>query len=358
MSDEEKRDKRDGENVSEGPPEGQKPEPELEALEVFDELFATAELPLPPTPPAPEQEPPATQKAKPKRYLTDKLPPKAFFDWLLYKYPDKLTTKQKDAIATAYELAPATAAIIAKKVGVNPTTVKRAVGKLLDLYHELADEFERERGEKAAPQPEPEPEPEPKPKARKGGKKPAGDDNEGKITNAVYQMSKATTTFKEVDKTIANLLGAEFHDAAIKKNVYARLGELLIYTLLQLGAIDRDKIVSYSQQLVDDPDALYFYVKEQLDAVIKITDPDTLQRVWIENANLRMKVMALQATADMLSDALNYYAQVIRFLVSLLDKKQLEKFAMWIYMFEYMRKKRKAAKAVGGGKFAGTGFGD
>jgi len=68
----------------------------------------------------------------------------------------------------------------------------------------------------------------------------------------------------------------------------------------------------------------------------------------------------LQATADMLSDALNYYAQVIRFLVSLLDKKQLEKFAMWIYMFEYMRKKRKAAKAVGGGKFAGTGtgFGD
>ena len=268
------------------------------------------------------------------------LPPKAFFEWVLEHKGSKLTKKQKEALLYLYEHPNMNLTQAAVKGGFNRAYLDKVVRKAQDLYEAYRYKFEMD-GSPSEPEPfEPSRSPARRSPVRAGG---GGDE---KITNAVLAMSKATTTFKEVDKTIASLLGVEFHDAAVKKNIYARLGELLIYTLMQLGAIDRDKIVEYSQTLVENPDELYIYVKEQLDAVIKITDPDTLQQVWMENAQLRMKVMALEATADMLSDALNYYGDTIRALIGLLNKKQLEKFATWIYMSEYMRKMKK--KRMGG----------
>lgn len=281
------------------------------------------------------------------------LPPRDFFNWLLEHKGSKLTKRQKEVLLYAYNHPELNLNQLAIKGNFSYSHARKTVEKLQNLYKEYAGEFEA--GEVPL-----EPEPlEPVPattrpagrRSRRGGNTTAEQDE--KLTNKMYEMSKATTTFKQVDKVIAEVLGADFHDAATKKNVYARLGELLIYTLLQLGAIDRDRIVEYSQTLVENPDALYFYVKEQLDSVIKITDPDTLQRVWMENAQLRMKVMALEATADMLSDALNYYGDTIRALIGLLNKKQLEKFATWVYMSEYMRKMRK--KKVGGVGVGGTG---
>ena len=282
------------------------------------------------------------------------LPPREFFDWLLEHKGSKLTKRQKEILLYAYNHPEMNLNQLAIKGSFSYSHSRKTVEKLQNLYKQYSQEFELE----GAPL-EPEPlEPVPatirqagKKGSRRRGRPPAN--GEEQMTKYLVDASKATTTFKEVDKTIAKVLGADFHDAAVKKNVYARLGELLIYTLLQLGAIDRDRIVEYSQTLVDDPDALYFYVKEQLDAVIKITDPETLQHVWMENAQLRMKVMALEATADMLSDALNYYGDTIRALIGLLNKKQLEKFATWVYMSEYMRKMRK--KKVGGVGVGGAG---
>lgn len=357
------------ENISqEGSQKVKLPEDDPALYEALHELFE-AEPPKPPVKEeAEEREPeeagPQEEQAETEGQeeggpsLLDKLPPQEFFEYV----KDELTPRQRKILMTAYQHPNVSQRQIARMVGTSNSYVTMTFKKLMGMWAERSEEFERF---KAGEVPEMErvseveesgrersPSKTKKPPTRKGS---SGGEDE-RITNAVYQMSKATTIFKEVDKTVAQLLGAEFHDAAIKKDVYARLGELLIYTLLQLGAIDRDQIVAYSQQLVEDPNVLYFYVKEQLDAVIKITDPDKLKKIWMENANLRMKLLAYEATADMLSDALNYYAQVIRFLVSLLDRKQLEKFAMWIYMFEFMRRKKKKAN-VGGDKFAGAGLG-
>ena len=341
----------EGPPVEENAENEQKPVPDdiMDALSALldgdgpdqDNQPETDTMPTEPT----EPEKPTYEHKGPGTPAGELLPPREFFEWVMQRKSSYFTKRQKEALFYLYDHPEQTIHASALKAGFSYRSALRAVEKLRTLYERYKSQFQQDE---VIPEPAPLPvEPVPAVEAPTKRQK-ASAPKEEKISNEVLKMSKATTTFKEIDKTIAELLGAEFHDSAVKKNIYAKLGELLIYTLLQLGAIDRDKIVEYSQTLVENPDALYFYVKEQLDAVIKITDPDTLQKIWMENAQLRARVMALEATADMLSDALNYYAETIRVLISLLDKKQLEKFATWIYMSEYMRRLKKKKKKVGG----------
>ncbi|MCD6524121.1 MAG: hypothetical protein J7K48_03885 [Thermococcus sp.] len=348
-----------------------------EVLEVMKSLIdkASSPTPLMPGPPSPpgegggknDQDDDNDDSGKDSDDLpaTDVLPPRRWWDWAVENLKELKDSRRKKLVrlvTKAYDEG-LTLSELRKLGGWTRGKLDNYIDFINSLYEEhpepyidMPEDIETAGASTDLPmspdvlkQPA-KPPAEEKPK-RKKGRPPKSD--EEKVTNEAMKMSKATTTFKEIDKAIAESLGAQFHERAIREKTYSRLGELLIYTLLSLGAVDRDKIVAYSEQLVDDPDALYFYIKEQLDSVIKITDPETLRQVWMENAQLRMRVNALEATADMLAEALNYYGDVIRFLTGMLDKSQLEKFAAWIYMTEWFRKKKKAAKAgfsaLGGG---------
>jgi len=253
---------------------------------------------------------------------------------------------------------------IAHKLHISPSDVKRRIYSILrswDRYQaSLGKKEEEEKAEKkeAEPMPEPkaeiEPEPveelpEPPKKRGRPRKNPNDGGKEEKITSALYTKSANTTTFKEIDKTVAEVLGQTFHRYAVEREVYARLGELLIFSLLQLGVVTRDDIVRYSEKLIEDPNALYEYIRHQLDAVLRVTDPDALMKTWQENMLLRRRVRVLQATADMLADTLKEYEEALRFLIGLLNKKQLEKLATYVFMKEALQEWGVLTAEQGGG---------
>ena len=260
--------------------------------------------------------------------------------------------KWKGVIRTIYENPDLSTTQVAKLYDINSSTVSRIVEKYRAMWNQYLEDYhawkkriegtdDEEEGEVPEPAPAPAPthEPEPAPRARGGSRRPrkADDGDDEKIPTSLYQLSGKTTTFKEIDKALSELLGAQFHDSAIRKEVYARLGELLIFSLLQLGVVERDKIVQYSEQLSTDPSKLYEYVKNQLDAVLRLTDAEALKRVWVELTTLRRQVRALDATADMLAETLKEYEDALQFLMGMLTEDQLEKLAAYVFMKEYMK---------------------
>jgi len=256
---------------------------------------------------------------------------------------------------------------IAHKLHISPSDVKRRIYSILrswDRYQaslgkkkEEEEMAEKKEGAEPMSEPEAEIEPEPveeppePPKRERGRprKPPSDSGKEEKITPTLYTKSANTTTFKEIDKTVAEVLGQTFHRYAVEREVYARLGELLIFSLLQLGVVTRDDIVRYSEKLIEDPNALYEYIRHQLDAVLRVTDPDALMKTWQENMLLRRRVRVLQATADMLADTLKEYEEALRFLIGLLNKKQLEKLATYVFMKEALQEWGVLTAEQGGG---------
>ena len=121
-----------------------------------------------------------------------------------------------------------------------------------------------------------------KKKQAKAGTKTTGGSNaeqgEDKLpSGSTYSLR--TTTFREVDKAIAEALGVQFKKSAQLQDVLKRLGQLVIYSLLQLGIVKRDEIVTYAEKVTEDPNLLYLYVKQQLDALLRITDEKGLKKV-------------------------------------------------------------------------------
>jgi len=279
--------------------------------------------------------------------------PQDFLDFLVQR--DKAWRKKApvwgEIIYSIYSDPEATSNAVAGPLNVSPVTVRWVAGRYVDAWKKYKDEYfaqaksavvEGHGAEEPAPHGTTTVTTTAGPPSR-GGKKSrrysysTGAADDEKIPTTIYTLSSKTTTFKEVDKTLAELFGSQFHDTAIRQQVYARLGELLIFSLLQLGVVERDKIVAYSEQLSTDPSKLYEYVRNQLDAVLRLTDAQTLQRVWMELTALRSKIRALEATVDILGDTVKQYETATRFLLSLLDKKQLENFAAFVFMQEYMK---------------------
>jgi len=359
VDDEEKREKA-GENR---PDDFSELDDLLEALMGAEEVAEDSQSEEPPDD---AKEPPAEPKHRkyaPNPYSKIKDIPEDFLTFLLET--DAKWAKRKlwrGIIRSIYENPRAHSTDIAKLLNTTPSTVMRTAERYRAMWNELREDYEEwkrkleegvpgESAPKLPPTkaPSPQPAPEPAPKKRGGSKGSTSGEKEEKIPQKLYEFTKSTTTFKEIDKTLSEVLGAQFHDTAVRKEVYARLGELLIFSLLQLGVVERDKIVAYSEQLSTDPDRLYEYVKNQLDAVLRLTDAETLQRVWVELTALRRQVRALEATADMLSDTLKEYEDAIRFLMGLLTRDQLEKFSAYVFMKEFMKQYAPLQGAVPGG---------
>ena len=131
----------------------------------------------------------------------------------------------------------------------------------------------------------------------------------------------------------------DFYNTAAIKEVHASLGELLIYTLLQAGIADKDKIVEYSQRMVDDSEALYSYIKDQLDALIKSADPHAIATLQRENYELKAKLNDLEKKYILLEDRLRACMETGEYVIgTLLNRDQQIRLAKWIVIRDKMKK--------------------
>lgn len=285
-----------------------------------------------------------------------KLPEREFFEWIIQNKPHLFKSKNHPKILqTIYDNPDLPLTEIAERVGVAYSTVYKAIDKLNELYEEYYAEYTNPKATSPAPlvpvveEQTPNTRPIHKNNAPRENNREQENEQE-KIYRDWYAKSLSTTTFREVDKALSKALGVQFHRHALEQEVYARIGELLVFSLLQLGVVDRDKIVNYSEKLVEDHNLLYEYIKTQFDSILRITDPETLMKTWQENMLLRRKLIQLQATADMLSDVVHYYENVVRFLTSILDREQTKKYITYIYALEYLRKLKLLEGGVMGGE--------
>ncbi|ASJ01162.1 winged helix-turn-helix transcriptional regulator [Thermococcus gorgonarius] len=240
----------------------------------------------------------------------EQLPPKEVFE--KFTQQGEFTETQVKILNAVYSDPTASMTKIAKQVGVAKNSVKHAVDKLISLYKNRVAQI---------------------PESQRSN--PSRIDNarreQQKLTPKEEKLSAKTTTFREVDKAVAQALGVDFHNTAIKKEIYARLGELLIYTLLQAGITDRDKIVEYSQRIVDNPEALYSYIKRQLDALIKSADTKTIVALQEENQELKVKVKTLENECAQLKNRLNECMETAEYIIrTLLTEDQLKSLYIWI----------------------------
>jgi len=289
-----------------------------------------------------------TKNEEKREHKHKKLPEREFFEWIIQNKPHLFKSKNHPKILqTIYDNPNLPLTEIAKRMGVSYPTVHKAIDKLNELYEEYYAEYTNPKATSPTPLV---PVVEEQTPSRKMRQKQENGEEQEKIYKDWYAKSLSTTTFREVDKALSKALGVQFHRHALEQEVYARIGELLVFSLLQLGVVDRDKIVNYSEKLVEDHNLLYEYIKTQFDSILRITDPETLMKTWQENMLLRRKLIQLQATADMLSDVVHYYENVVRFLTSILDREQTKKYITYIYALEYLRKLKLLEGGVMGGE--------
>jgi len=358
--------------AEEKPNDEKKPEEvaseEEDVLSLLDELLAEAtsdndesddKAPNDPKKPADAEEPIIRRRGQ---AITDDLPPIDFLDFLYTQKRREIKSANWPVVwEYVYEKAregkrPSLRQAQAE-LNMAYTTIHRAVTRLRGLWAMYKKEYEAWKARKEAaeaepaeespapaqkpvphfePTAEPDPAPAKKNKSKKSSKGGGSTETE-KDAKWRYEFDTKTNIFKEVDKTLAKAFGAQFHRYALERDIYARLGELLIFSLLQLGVVERDKIVAYSEKLSEDPNALYEYVKTQLDAVLRITDPETLTKTWQENLALRNKVRALEASVDLLAEQLSFIKHMYNVALHLLDDEAYEVYVLYSYLVSALK---------------------
>ena len=127
------------------------------------------------------------------------------------------------------------------------------------------------------------------------------------INSRTMSMSLKTTTFLEVDKTVADFLGPQVRRSMQFQDVMARIGLVTTYAMMQLGFVDRSKFVTLAQAVTENPENLYKYVASGLDVLINVVDADKLKKFTHELLALREQNRALILKIEELQDKIDKY---------------------------------------------------
>ncbi|MCD6372813.1 MAG: hypothetical protein J7L37_04615 [Thermococcus sp.] len=178
----------------------------------------------------------------------------------------------------------------------------------------------------------------------KGSKAPAGE------SATVLRLTGSTTTFKEIDRTIATFLAPQIERSAQFQEVMARIGMVTTYAMMQLGILDKTKFVTLAKAVAEDPDYLYDYVVGQLDGLISVIDEENLKRFTKELMYLRQLNQRLMQELEEKEMELEKHRQRIRDAVVLVS-------LMWDYLtsdeqFEVASLYRRYKNTIGGGVLA------
>ena len=185
-------------------------------------------------------------------------------------------------------------------------------------------------------------------------KAPSGGGGEGpvkvgkdelKVTSRTQAMSAKTTTFKEIDRAIAEFLRPQIERSTQFQEVMARIGLVTTYSMMQLGIVNRTRFVRLAELVTDDPNALFRYVASQLDTLISAVDPTTLKQFTAELLQLREQNRALKLKLEEYEQTLEKYqgwlyeagALVSRMFERLSKSEQLE-MVKWLLAYEQIKR--------------------
>ncbi|ASJ15078.1 hypothetical protein [Thermococcus radiotolerans] len=259
------------------------------------------------------------------------LPPLEFVEWLSRHYPEALTLAQWETVKYLYTSESFREA--GKKSGHHKNTAKAAWERLIAAFEEYQKEWELDKvKESSTPS-------ERGPRSTKTSISPRAivpvkRSQDRNVSRVELGYSAKTTTFKEVDQTIARVLSEELKDVLVEREVYAKLGEMVFLLLIQRGYIDVEKLLP----AVNDPNAFFNEIRNGLKRLMDASDPDKVTKLMVENVLLEAQLKELERENEQLKTQLREAIATFRFTKGILDKKQRLKVAIFIANREAKKK--------------------
>ena len=259
------------------------------------------------------------------------LPPVEFVEWLADSHPEVLTPAQWETVEHLYTSKSFREA--SRKSGRHKNVVKRAWEKLMAAFEEYQGEWESSKvgmsqdpsgiGTESV-------ETLASPKFRSTTKKP----QKNTTGRTELRYSFKTTTFREVDRAISELLSSEVGDMLVRRDVYSKLGETALFLLIRRGYIDVKELL----RLAGDLDAFLDAVLDGLERLIEASDPDRTTRLTKGNKLLKSQLCELRRENERLTELLRKYEEGVRLVIPLLTKEQLVKLSKLLAIQEILER--------------------
>jgi hypothetical protein len=261
------------------------------------------------------------------------LPPKWFYEKVRDANLPKgvgLTDKMKDVLDKFY-FEGATKGDLVAKYKIPKSSISTAIKRLemlWDMYNAGTLELQQ-------------------PSGGEEGQPSGGSDKPPKefSSKAFASYTFKSTTFKEIDRTIAEFLRPQVERSTQFQDVMARIGMLTTYSLMQMGLVDRSKFVKLAEIVTEDPENLYRYVAAQLDALINVVDIDNLKKFSAELLRLREENRRLKLLIDDLQQELERYRDwlyeagiIISKMFDRLNRYEQFEILKWILAYEKIKR--------------------
>lgn len=259
------------------------------------------------------------------------LPPAEFVEWLADNHPEVLTSAQWETVEHLYTSKSFREA--SRKSKRHKNVVKKAWERLIAAFEEYREEWEfgkpgissgsssQELENVGLPAPS---------KLRTAPK----ERQKGAVGRTELGYSLKTTTFREIDRAISELLSSEVRDMLVKRDIYSRLGEMALLLLIQRGYVDM-RALSHS---ASNPDAFLGAVLDGFERLIDASDPRRIKQLEGENWRLRYRVMELEEENKQLRDKFEQCMEDAKILIDFLDGEQLIKFSEILVIKEQLKK--------------------
>ena len=268
------------------------------------------------------------------------MPPLEFVEWLSRHYPEALTLAQWETVKYLYTSESFREA--GKKSGHHKNTAKAAWERLIAAFEEYRKEWELDKvKESSTPS-------ERGPRSTKTSISPRAivpvkRSQDRNVSRVELGYSAKTTTFKEVDQTIARVLSEELKDVLVEREVYAKLGEMVFLLLIQRGYIDVEKLLP----AVNDPNAFFNEIRNGLKRLMDASDPDKVTKLMVENGLLEAQLKELELENEQLESYLQYCREILDIIIPRLTRDQANTVASILILRELIKQEGPGARNIG-----------
>ncbi len=259
------------------------------------------------------------------------LPPPEFVEWLAKNHPEALTSAQWETVEHLYTSK--SFREVSRKSRRHKNVAKKAWERLVSAFDEYreewefskqgisSDSFEQRRENVGIPAPQ---------KFWATQKKP----QKGTTSKTELRYSFRTTTFREVDKAVSEILSSEVRDMLVERRIYSQLGKMAFLLLTQRGYIDVKKL----SRSASDPDAFTRVVLEGFERLVDASDPHRIMQLEEENRRLHYTVIELNLENNRLNNLLRKYEESSKLVISILTDEQQVKLLKLLALQELSRK--------------------
>ena len=259
------------------------------------------------------------------------MPPLEFAEWLSRHYPEALTLAQWETVKYLYTSESFREA--GKKSGHHKNTAKAAWERLIAAFEEYRKEWELDKVKESST---------PSEQGVRGTKAsispkaiiPVKRSQNQNVSRVELSYSAKTTTFKEVDQTIARILREELRDVLVERDIYAKLGEMAFLLLIQRGYIDVENLTS----VINDPDTFFNEILNGFKRLVNTSDSTRITELTAENAELEKQLRKLERENEQLKMQLQEAMAIFEFVMKILSKKQALAVAEFMMTREALKK--------------------